>query len=60
MNLYDIDYTKPTGKYVEAIKEYNDFRNQGTIDFSKVSDPIEKFDDETQKFVYNYNTKISQ
>lgn len=58
MNLYEADYTKQTEKYAAAIKEYNEFWSQGLIDFSKASDPIEKFDDETRKFIYNFNSKF--
>jgi hypothetical protein len=57
MKLYDVDYTKPYGKVKKALEEHHEFWNQGSIDFSRCSDPIAKYDDEIRRFVFHYKTK---
>lgn len=57
MKLYDIDYTKPYGDVEKAIEEYFEFWKQESINFSKCSNPINKYDDEIRRFVYHYESK---
>lgn len=57
MRLYEKDFKKPNDEEKRALKEYKEFYS-GSVDFSKQSDPIKKYNTSIQKYVYHALSKF--